>query len=176
MTIKKTLETGAVPVKIWTDDVDEASLRQLGNIAQLPFVHAHVAAMPDVHVGIGATVGSVIATRYAIVPAAVGVDIGCGMCAARTTLNARDLDAATLKRVFDQISRDVPVGRGQHREDRAPADAAARFGEGLTRILGKPARSPAAVSARRTGSTSSARSAAAITSSKSAPMKPIRSG
>lgn len=137
MTIKKTLETGAVPVKIWTDDVDEASLRQLGNIAQLPFVHAHVAAMPDVHVGIGATVGSVIATRYAIVPAAVGVDIGCGMCAARTTLNARDLDAAALKRVFDQISRDVPVGRGQHREDRAPAAAASRFGDGLTRILGK---------------------------------------
>ncbi|WP_300621540.1 RtcB family protein, partial [Dokdonella sp.] len=100
MSIKQTIETGSVPVKIWTDDVDEASRKQLANIAALPFVHHHVAAMPDVHLGIGATVGSVIATRQAIVPAAVGVDIGCGMCAARTTLRAEDLDEKHLNTVF----------------------------------------------------------------------------
>ena len=137
MSIKEVIETGSVPVKIWTDEVDEASRKQLSNIAALPFVHHHVAAMPDVHLGIGATVGSVIATRQAIVPAAVGVDIGCGMCAARTTLRAEDLDEKHLKTVFAQISRDVPVGREQHRDERAPQDAAQRFAPGLDAILDK---------------------------------------
>jgi tRNA-splicing ligase RtcB (3'-phosphate/5'-hydroxy nucleic acid ligase) len=71
-----------VPVKIWTDEVDEGSRAQLANIADLPFVHHHVAAMPDVHLGIGATVGSVIATRRAIVPAAVGAGIRSSRCRA----------------------------------------------------------------------------------------------
>jgi tRNA-splicing ligase RtcB len=137
MGIKQTIETGSVPVKIWTDEVDEASRKQLSNIAALPFVHHHVAAMPDVHLGIGATVGSVIATRQAIVPAAVGVDIGCGMCAARTTLRAEDLDEQHLKTVFAQISRDVPVGREQHHAERAPDDAALRFAPELDAILAK---------------------------------------
>lgn len=88
--------------------------RQLELVADLPFVHHHVAAMPDVHVGIGATVGSVIATRNAIIPAAVGVDIGCGMAAVRLSLSANDLDEKSLKTIFHQISRDVPVGRDQH--------------------------------------------------------------
>ncbi len=137
MSIKQTIETGSVPVKIWTDEVDEASRKQLANIAALPFVHHHVAAMPDVHLGIGATVGSVIATRYAIVPAAVGVDIGCGMCASRTTLRASDIDEKHLHTVFAQISRDVPVGRGQHQADRAPNTEAAPFVAGLAEILAK---------------------------------------
>jgi tRNA-splicing ligase RtcB (3'-phosphate/5'-hydroxy nucleic acid ligase) len=137
MSIKTIIETGSVPVKIWTDEVDEGSRKQLSNIASLPFVHHHVAAMPDVHLGIGATVGSVIATQRAIIPAAVGVDIGCGMCAARTTLRAEDLDAKHLNTVFAQISRDVPVGRGQHRDERAPVDAAQPFGAGLAAILAK---------------------------------------
>lgn len=77
MPVAQTLKTPGVPVKIWTDDVDAASRQQLANIASLPFIHHHVAAMPDVHLGIGATIGSVIATHQAIVPAAVGVDIGC---------------------------------------------------------------------------------------------------
>ena len=91
--------------------------------------------MPDVHTGIGATVGSVIATQRAIIPAAVGVDIGCGMIAARLTLSAAQLDERSLKRTFDQISRDVPVGREQHRPERAALDAAAPFAGGLERIL-----------------------------------------
>jgi len=143
MSIKQDITTGSVPVKIWTEDIDEASRKQLANIAALPFVHHHVAAMPDVHLGIGATVGAVIATRQAIVPAAVGVDIGCGMAAVRTTLTAEDLDGKRLDNVFRQISRDVPVGREQHREDRAPLDVAKAFAPGLKKILAKhPALAP----------------------------------
>jgi tRNA-splicing ligase RtcB len=92
MTIKMTLTEGRVPVKIWTDDIEERAKQQLSNIAQLPFIHHHVAAMPDVHCGIGATIGSVIACHKAIIPAAVGVDIGCGMIASRLSLHANDLD------------------------------------------------------------------------------------
>lgn len=76
MPIKKVIHS-RMPVKIWTDDVDDASIDQLRNIGNMPFIHKHVAAMPDVHLGKGATIGSVIATKGAIIPAAVGVDLGC---------------------------------------------------------------------------------------------------
>ncbi|MDO9434161.1 RtcB family protein [Hydrogenophaga sp.] len=84
---------GGVPVKMWTKGVpvEPEAMKQLANAARLPIVFKHVAAMPDVHLGIGATVGSVIPTINAIIPAAVGVDIGCGMMAAKTTLRAEDL-------------------------------------------------------------------------------------
>jgi tRNA-splicing ligase RtcB len=87
--------------------------------------------MPDVHLGIGATIGSVIATHQAIIPAAVGVDIGCGMVAARLSLTANDIDEKRLKKVFDQISRDVPVGRDQHADGRVLVDAVRPFEPGL---------------------------------------------
>lgn len=82
-----------VPVKAWVKGVEfeDAARKQVENLARMPFVHSHVAVLPDVHAGIGATVGSVIATSGAIIPAAVGVDIGCGMIAQRTTLSASDL-------------------------------------------------------------------------------------
>ena len=131
MPIQQTLNDQRVPVKIWTDDVDERSKEQLSNIANLPFVHHHVAAMPDVHLGIGATIGSVIATHKAIIPAAVGVDIGCGMVAARLSLTAEELDEVSLKKIFNQISRDVPVGRGQHTDERILVSAAKPFEPGL---------------------------------------------
>ena len=105
-------EEGSRPVKIWTDEIDEGALRQLKNVATLPFIHEHgVVAMPDVHWGVGATVGSVIATVGAIIPAAVGVDIGCGMNAVRTSLRASDLpdNLAAIRR---GIERDVPLGAG----------------------------------------------------------------
>ena len=137
MPIHQVITTGTVPVKIWTHDVAENAKQQLANIATLPFVHHHVAAMPDVHLGIGATVGSVIATHKAIIPSAVGVDIGCGMCATRTTLTANDLNATVLKKVFDQISRDVPVGRAQHKENRALTGAALPFEPGLKALTDK---------------------------------------
>jgi len=131
MPVKEVLTSGRVPVKIWTDEVDDRSREQLSNIASLPFIHHHVAAMPDVHLGIGATIGSVIATHKAIIPAAVGVDLGCGMVAARLSLTANEIDEKSLQNVFDQISRDVPVGRAQHRDERVLVDAAKPFEPGL---------------------------------------------
>ncbi|MBS0230049.1 MAG: RtcB family protein [Proteobacteria bacterium] len=127
----------ARPVKIWASVLDAYSERQLRNVAQLPIIHHHVAAMPDAHGGIGANVGSVLATREAIIPAAVGVDIGCGMIAARLSLRAEQLDEAALKRVFDQISRDVPVGRAQHRDRDVRVDAVRVFEPGLQRLTDK---------------------------------------
>ena len=93
--------------------VEDAARAQLENIAGLPFVHKWVAAMPDVHLGKGATVGSVIPTVGAIVPAAVGVDIGCGMMAVRTSLGASDLPDH-LRGVRSAIEAAVPHGRTHH--------------------------------------------------------------
>lgn len=105
-------EEGAKPVKIWTDEVEDAALKQLKNLARLPFIAQNgVAAMPDVHMGIGASVGTVIATDKAIIPAAVGVDIGCGMNAVRLSLKASDLPDS-LADIRHQIERDVPLGTG----------------------------------------------------------------
>ena len=105
---------GFKPVKIYTRDVDNTALMQLKNLSQLPFIHSHVAAMPDVHAGIGATVGSVIPTKSAIIPAAVGVDIGCGMVAVQLSLNATQLPDS-LKPMRDAIERAVPVGARAHK-------------------------------------------------------------
>jgi tRNA-splicing ligase RtcB len=101
-----------VPIKAWTRGVqlEAAAEKQLRNVAALPFVFKWVAAMPDVHWGVGATVGSVIPTKGAIIPAAVGVDIGCGMMAVQTSLNASQLPES-LNRVREAIERAVPHGR-----------------------------------------------------------------
>jgi tRNA-splicing ligase RtcB len=135
MPVKEIIEEGRVPVKVYTDQIEPSARQQLVNLSRLAIVHHHVAAMPDVHTGIGATVGSVIATDRAIIPAAVGVDIGCGMIAARTSLTGDELDQRSLERVFDQITRDVPVGHGQHREGREIKDAVTPLARGLRRIL-----------------------------------------
>ncbi len=104
-------ESGRAPVKAWVKGVpiDDGARRQLENTARLPFIHSHVAAMPDVHFGMGATVGSVIATKGAIVPAAVGVDIGCGMMAVRTSLEARQLPDS-LGALRSNMEASVPHG------------------------------------------------------------------
>ena len=137
MPIKQVITEGERPVKVWTDDLDPGARAQLVNLSKLPFIHRHVAAMPDVHGGIGATIGSVIATHKAIIPAAVGVDIGCGMAAVRTSLTAEQLDERVLKKVFDQISRDVPVGRNQHKDERALTEVARPFDAQLTAMTQK---------------------------------------
>ena len=134
MPVRQEIHEGLVPVKVYTGEMEPAARAQLVNISRLPIVHHHVAAMPDVHLGIGATVGSVIPTKRAIIPAAVGVDIGCGMMAARLSLAANELDEQSLKKTFGQISRDVPVGFDQHR---AARDAAKRFRKSLTRVMEK---------------------------------------
>jgi tRNA-splicing ligase RtcB (3'-phosphate/5'-hydroxy nucleic acid ligase) len=104
-------EDGA-PIKAWTRGVpvEDAAKEQLRNIAKLPFIYRWIAVMPDVHLGKGATVGSVIPTTKAIIPAAVGVDIGCGMMAVKTSMNARDLPD-DLKKIRAAIERAVPHGR-----------------------------------------------------------------
>jgi tRNA-splicing ligase RtcB (3'-phosphate/5'-hydroxy nucleic acid ligase) len=140
MPIQQTLHKGRVPVHIYTDDIEPAALQQLLNIAQLPIVHPHVAAMPDVHAGIGATVGSVIPTRSAIIPAAVGVDIGCGMNAVRTTLSASQLPDS-LARQRSAIEAAVPVGFTQHEWNKVRGSSHAKAGrplnDRLDRIVGK---------------------------------------
>lgn len=106
------IETSGVPIKAWTRGVgvEDAARRQLENVARLPIVFHHVAVMPDVHYGIGATVGSVVPTEKAIIPAAVGVDIGCGMVAMQTDLPAARLPDS-LKSLRSAIERAVPHGR-----------------------------------------------------------------
>lgn len=108
-----------VPVFGWTEGVpvEPDAVTQLKNMASMPFVHQHVAVMPDVHVGIGATVGSVVATAGAVIPASVGVDIGCGMCAVKTTLKATDLPD-NLSELRSQLEKHIPVGKADHQ--RAP--------------------------------------------------------
>ena len=113
MPIFKQINKAKVPIKIYTDEIAPQAIDQLVNIANLPIVHHHVAAMPDVHVGIGATVGSVIPTLNAVIPAAVGVDIGCGMNAVRTSLKAHDLPD-NLYEIRRNIEKRVPVGFDRH--------------------------------------------------------------
>ena len=99
------------PVKIWARTVDPSAYKQIMNLSTLPFVFHHLAFMPDVHAGVGMTIGGVLATKGAVVPNAVGVDIGCGMCAVKTDLRVEDLDSDTLRKGFMRgIRKRVPVG------------------------------------------------------------------
>ena len=136
MTVKQTIEYTPVPVRIWTEDVTPDAMRQLEQVARLPFVHSHVAAMPDVHAGIGSTIGSVIPTRGAIVPAAVGVDIGCGMIAARLSIDANALPDS-LGAVRSEIEARVPVGFGMHDECNVRTSGVARLKSGYDALTGR---------------------------------------
>ncbi|MEV5983375.1 RtcB family protein [Streptomyces sp. NPDC052114] len=109
-----------VPIRMWTDptSVEDAAMQQLRNVATLPWIKG-LAVMPDVHFGKGATVGSVIAMRGAVCPAAVGVDIGCGMSAVKTSLTANDLPG-DLSRLRSKIEQAIPVGRGMHDDPVGP--------------------------------------------------------
>lgn len=114
MPIRQVIETSHVPVKIWSEGVEAEALAQLENVARLPFVFKHVAVMPDVHAGRGATIGSVVATKGAICPASVGVDIGCGMMAVKTGLNAAQV-AEKVAEIRHSIERSIPVGFERNR-------------------------------------------------------------
>ena len=100
----------------WASEIDAQTIRQAEKAARMPIVHGHVALMPDAHVGMGATVGSVIPTRDAVIPSAVGVDIGCGMIAAELDVTADQLPDS-LEPLLGRIERAIPagVGRGHHR-------------------------------------------------------------
>jgi tRNA-splicing ligase RtcB len=119
------IESRGVPIKAWTHGVpvEPEARKQLKNIAELPFIHGHVAVMPDVHLGRGATVGSVIPTKGAIIPAAVGVDIGCGMAAVMTNITASQLPDS-LKAIRAGIEAVIPVGQGSHKQPPRRAEAA----------------------------------------------------
>src|SRR6188508_436679 len=114
-----------VPVKCWAPFLDPQTEQQLRNIAQLPFIWKHVNAMPDAHKGRGSTVGTVIATDQAIIPAAVGVDIGCGMLAVKTDLN---YDRTFEKKwdLFNALEAAIPVGQESHKQVEFPWN---RFGD-----------------------------------------------
>lgn len=105
------INEGGLPIKAWIRGVqlEDAAKEQLLNLSKMPFIHSHVAVMPDAHMGKGACVGSVIPTLGAIIPAAVGVDIGCGMCAVRTSLSANDLPD-NLRSLREAIEKAIPHG------------------------------------------------------------------
>lgn len=139
MGIQKILNADAqygVPVKIFTNDIDRESIEQLKKMAQLQFVYSHIAVMPDVHVGKGATVGSVIPTKHAIIPAAVGVDIGCGMNAIRLNLKASQLPD-NLAPLRHAIERKVPVGLELHKQIKAKASSIIPLEKRLQPIIKK---------------------------------------
>lgn len=125
-----------IPAKVYTTDIDQESINQLRNISQLQFIHSHIAVMPDVHLGKGATVGSVIPTKDAIIPAAVGVDIGCGMNAIRTSLKANDLPD-NLSKLRNAIERKLPVGFNQHKSPVVKASSITGLDKRLQVILKK---------------------------------------
>jgi len=109
-------EDKALPIKMWLDDIDENALAQAKNLARLPFAFKHIALMPDCHMGYGMPIGGVMATEDVIVPNAVGVDIGCGMCAVKTSLKVKNLKPKKLKKIMGKIREKIPVGFNHHRE------------------------------------------------------------
>jgi tRNA-splicing ligase RtcB (3'-phosphate/5'-hydroxy nucleic acid ligase) len=134
MPIKTVITKGKVPVKIYTDQIEPQAYAQLLNMSDLPIIHSHIAAMPDVHLGKGATVGSVIPTLRAIIPAAVGVDIGCGMSAVRLSISAEVLPD-NLRAVRSAIESVVPVGYAMHKKDVARRSTISSLSGGLNKIL-----------------------------------------
>jgi len=105
------------PVKIWTDNIEESALRQIGNLCTLPFLFHHLAIMPDVHAGMGMPIGGVLACVDAVIPNAVGVDIGCGMCAVKTNWKVSDIDKDVLKsKIMSGVREIVPLGMDHHQE------------------------------------------------------------
>ena len=117
----------------WASDIEPGTVEQAARTARLPFVEGHVALMPDAHVGIGSTVGSVIPTRGAIIPACVGVDIGCGMVATETTLTASDLPDG-LDRLMPLVAQRIPSGVGKGHDAPVAADAYAGLGRPRTEL------------------------------------------
>ena len=102
------------PIKIWTDYIEEGALKQAKHLANLPFTYKHVALMPDVHQGYGMPIGGVLATKGVIIPNAVGSDIGCGMCAIKTSLT--EIDKKILEKVIKEVKQVIPVGKKSHKE------------------------------------------------------------
>lgn len=116
--MRKIITTEKLPIKLWLDDIEEGALNQAKNIANLPFLFKHAAIMPDSHQGYGMPIGGVIATKDNIIPNAVGVDIGCGMCAVRTSLES--IETAALKAIMSKIRTAIPLGFNKHKKIQNP--------------------------------------------------------
>lgn len=104
-------------VKIWTDTIEDSAMRQIENLTTLPFLHHHLAIMPDVHAGMGMPIGGVLACDGAVIPNAVGVDIGCGMCAVKTNWKVSNIPQTLLRKVIMKDIRErIPLGMDHHKE------------------------------------------------------------
>lgn len=113
------LKTEKLPIKMWLNDVESGALEQARNLANFPYAVHHIALMPDCHQGFGMPIGGVMATREVIVPNAVGVDIGCGMCAVQTSLT--DITAPQLRKLFSSIRSRIPLGHRHHKHSQDPS-------------------------------------------------------
>jgi len=111
--MKRVISSEKLPVKMWLDDIEDGALEQAKNLANLPFAFKHIALMPDSHQGYGMPIGGVLATKKVIIPNAVGVDIGCGMCAVKTSLQA--IQRNKLQQIVDRVKDLVPVGFEWHK-------------------------------------------------------------
>lgn len=107
-------EEKSLPIKMWLEEIEDGAMEQIKHLAALPFAFNHIAIMPDCHQGYGMPIGGVLATKDVIIPNAVGVDIGCGMCAVKTSLT--EIDIETLKKIMGEIRKAVPVGFNHHKE------------------------------------------------------------
>ena len=112
----KIIDTEKIPIKMWLTEIDDGALQQAKNLANLPFAFKHIAILPDAHQGYGMPIGGVLATHGVVIPNGVGVDIGCGMCAVRTSL--KKIDRETLKQIMGQIRQRIPVGFKHHTTNR----------------------------------------------------------
>ncbi|MEE4240974.1 MAG: RtcB family protein [Desulfopila sp.] len=118
--MKTTLTTEKIPITLWLDDIEDSALQQARNLANLPFAFHHVAVMADAHFGYGMPIGGVLATEDVIIPNAVGVDIGCGVCAVQSSLDT--VDGATLKNILAVIRQEIPTGFKRHRHKQSVSD------------------------------------------------------
>jgi tRNA-splicing ligase RtcB len=110
----KIISTEKLPIKMWLNDIEERAMEQIKHLANLPFTFKHIAIMPDSHQGYGMPIGGVMATKGVIIPNAVGVDIGCGMCAVKTSLT--EIDTPILKKIMGEIRKAIPVGFNHHKK------------------------------------------------------------
>jgi len=114
--MQKVISTEKIPIKMWLDEPEEGALKQALNLANLPFAFRHICLMPDTHQGYGMPIGGVMATKNVIVPNAVGVDIGCGMCAVKTNIEADSVERSQMTQIMTDIRKLVPLGFKHHKE------------------------------------------------------------
>jgi tRNA-splicing ligase RtcB len=114
--MQKVITTEKIPIKLWLDEPEKGALKQAVNLANLPFAFSHICLMPDTHEGYGMPIGGVLATKNVIVPNAVGVDIGCGMCAIKTNIEANSIERKQLTQIMSGIRELIPLGFDHHKE------------------------------------------------------------